>query len=116
MRGAMARRGAYIPSLDLRVKHGLWRGISSDPNINSYQVGRNVYFYMSKSYKLAEAQQTHEKVVTMMAGHIIKLVNKEAQRLLNTGMIMSIYTLTDGHMEHDTAGVDTGAKVRNAAK
>lgn len=55
---------------------------SSDPNIKSYQVGRNVYFYMSKSYKLAEAQQTHEKIVTMMAGHIIKLVNKEAQRLL----------------------------------
>lgn len=55
---------------------------SSDAGVNSYQVGRNVYFYMSKSYKLAESRDAHQKIVNMMSAHIIQLVNKEAQRLL----------------------------------
>jgi len=55
---------------------------SPDKTIISYQVGRNVYFYMSKSYKLAETKEAHQKIVNMMSAHIIQLVNKEAQRLL----------------------------------
>lgn len=56
---------------------------SKESTVNSLEISPGIFFYMSKNYRLQSSKDTAGKIAATMAKYILKLVMKEAQRLIS---------------------------------